>query len=77
MIISKANTKADRPERKNEMRNYEEIAKRIREAQEWDENDCRDLCEAAGLEKEFEEADGEGFEAVVEKAAGILGVEIY
>ena len=59
------------------MRNYEEVAKRIREAQEWDENDCRALCEAAGLEKEWEEADGEGFEAVVEKAADILGVEIY
>lgn len=58
------------------MRNYEEVAKRIREAQEWDENDCRDLCKAAGLEKEWEEA-VEGFEAVVEKAADILGVEIY
>ena len=59
------------------MREYEEVAKRIREAQEWDENDCRDLCELAGLSDEWEAADGEHFEAVVEKAADILGVEIY
>ncbi len=59
------------------MKGYEEIAKRMQEAQEWDADDCKELCEAAGLSEEWEAADGENFEAVVEQAAEILGVEIF
>lgn len=60
------------------MKNYEaeQIAERIRTADEWNADDCRDLCELAGLEKEWEEADGETFESVVYRAAEILEVEI-
>lgn len=60
------------------MKNYEaeQIAERIRTADEWNADDCRDLCELAGLEDGWEEADGETFESVVYRAAEILGVEI-
>lgn len=54
-----------------------EVAKRIRESKEWDQDDCRELCNLAGLSQEWEDADGENFEGVVEKAAEILGVEIF
>lgn len=53
-----------------------EIAERIRNSNTWNEEDCRELCKLAGLEHEWEEADGETFEAVVYKAAEILEVEI-
>lgn len=46
-----------------------EVAKRIRESKEWDQDDCRELCNLAGLSQEWEDADGENFEGVVEKAA--------
>ena len=58
------------------MRDKYEIAEAIRNAQEWDEDDCRELCTLAGLEEEWAEADGETFESVLYKAAEILGVEI-
>ena len=53
-----------------------ELAERIREADEWNTEDLAELCEMAGLEKEWQEADGETFEQVAYKAAGLLGVEI-
>lgn len=53
-----------------------ELAARIREADEWNTEDLAELCEMAGLEKEWQEADGETFEQVAYKAAEILGVEI-
>lgn len=60
------------------MKKYEaeQIAERIRTANEWNEDDCRDLFELAGLEEEWKNADGETFESVVYRAADILGVEI-
>lgn len=58
------------------MRTAEEIAKRIRESEYWDLEDLKDLCEIAGLEEEFDAADGDNFEEVVFKAAGTLGVII-
>jgi hypothetical protein len=60
------------------MKNYEaeQIAERIRTADEWNADDCAELCELAGLDEEWEEADGETFESVVYRAAEILGVEI-
>lgn len=53
-----------------------ELAERIRNADEWNAEDLAELCEMAGLKKEWQEADGETFEQVAYKAAEILGVEI-
>lgn len=52
------------------------VAENIRTAGLWNESDCRRLCELAGLEEEWKDADGEDFEKVVNKAAKILEVEI-
>lgn len=49
------------------MRSAYEIAADIRNAAEWDNDLCAELCEAA---------DGDTFEAVVYAAAEKLGVEI-
>lgn len=53
-----------------------EIAKEIRASGEWDFNLCGELCKLAGLEHEWETADGETFELVLENACEILNVEI-
>lgn len=53
-----------------------EIAERIRNSDTWILEDCEELCKLAGLEDEWRMADGENFEAVVYKAAEVLGVEI-
>lgn len=58
------------------MRDKYEIAEAIRNADEWNPDDCRELCAIAGLEEEWAKADGETFEAVLYKAAEILEVEI-
>ncbi len=58
------------------MRDKYEIAEAIRNADEWDSDDCRELCELAGIEDEWDAAGGETFEQVVYKAAEILGVEV-
>lgn len=58
------------------MYNVKELAEKIRNSGEWVPEDCAALCEAAGLEKEWAEADGETFEAVLYKAAEKLKVEI-
>lgn len=52
------------------MRNAYEIAA------EWDNDLCAELCEAADMTAEWENADGDTFEAVVYAAAEKLGVEI-
>ena len=52
------------------------LANKIKESGEWDPELLRELCDLAGLSQEWEEADGEGFEAVAYRAAEILGVEI-
>lgn len=54
----------------------EEVAERIRENARWDFNDCEELCHLAGLDIEWEEADGIEFESVVYAAAEKLGVEL-
>lgn len=59
------------------MREAIEIAADIRNAAEWDNDLCAELCEAAGMGNEWNVADGDNFEAVVEAAAEKLGVEIY
>lgn len=53
-----------------------EIAEEIRNSDEWDFELCEELCKLAGLETEWEEADGETFEFVLENAADILNVKI-
>lgn len=53
----------------NEIR---ELIDRIEAADRWDMNDCKSVCEAAGLEEEWDAADGETFEAVVYKAIEML-----
>lgn len=58
------------------MRNAYEIAADIRNAAEWDDDLCAELCEAAGMTAEWEAANGDTFEAVVYAAAEKLGVEI-
>lgn len=47
------------------------LAKKIDDAQEWNLDDCKTLCEALDMGDEWEAADGETFEAVVEKAVAI------
>jgi hypothetical protein len=54
----------------------QEIAQELRESDTWDEDQLKKLCELAGMEEEWEQADGEEFEAVAYKAAEKLGVEI-
>jgi hypothetical protein len=58
------------------MRDKYEIAEAIRNADEWNPDDCRELCELAGIEDKWDAADGETFEQVIYKAAEILGVEV-
>lgn len=48
-----------------------ELAKKIDNAQEWNLDDCKALCEALDMGDEWEAADGETFEAVAENAVGI------
>ena len=47
------------------------LAKKIDDAQEWDMDDCKALCEALDMGDEWEAADGETFESVVEKAVEV------
>lgn len=49
-----------------------ELINRIEAEDQWDMDDCKAVCEAAGLEEEWDAADGETFEAVVYKAIEIL-----
>ncbi len=62
-----------------EMTHIERVAMAIRDSNCWDEvkEDLDVLCEAAGLAQEWESADGENFEKVIEKAAERLQVQIY
>lgn len=46
------------------------------DATEWNEADILELVKRAGLEDEYEAADGDTFESVIYKAAEVLGVEI-
>ena len=59
--------------------NKYELAEKIRQSDNWMdvETEIDELVELAGLIEEYKAADGETFEAVIEKAASTLGVEIY
>lgn len=58
------------------MTTAEKIAAELREKDTWDPDLCRELCAEAGMDAEWDAADGETFEAIVQKAADKLGVEI-
>ena len=58
------------------MKRAYEVAEELRNSGEWIPELCEDLCELAGMSDEYREADGETFEAVLFKAAEVLGVEI-
>ena len=53
-----------------------EIAAVIRSMDTWDHDLCTELCELAGLEDEWEAADGDTFESILYKAADVFGVEL-
>lgn len=53
-----------------------QLAEAIRGLDEWDPEALAELCSRAGISEEWENADGENFESVAGKAAGILGIEI-
>ena len=52
------------------------VARKLREEGEWIPDLCERLAALAGMADEYREADGETFEAVLFKAAVVLGVEI-
>ena len=52
------------------------IARELRMSAEWNPDLCEELAALAGMADEYREADGETFEAVLFKAAEVLGVEI-
>ena len=56
-----------------------ELAEAIRDAHDWEscEDECKRLCEMAGLSEEWENADGETFEGVLDRAADKLHVRIW
>lgn len=54
----------------------EELAEKIRNSDEWDEELLWNLCKMAGLSAEWESAQDEDVERVAFKAAEILGVDI-
>lgn len=55
-----------------------ELAETIRDAHDWEscEDECRQLCEMAGLSDEWENADGQTFDYVLMRAADKLHVRI-
>lgn len=54
----------------------QEIAAEIRKYDEWHIDTLKELCYLAGMEDEWNNADGETFEQVAFAAAKKLGVEL-
>lgn len=54
----------------------EELAWDQKESGAWDADILEELCRRAGMQEEWDNADGESFEAVAYAAAKKLGVEI-
>lgn len=56
-----------------------ELADAIRDAHDWEscKDECRQLCEMAGMADEWDNADGETFEGVLDRAAAKLHVRIW
>ena len=55
----------------------DELSSLIRRTGYWNNKQCERLCELADMVQEWADADGENFEAVLDKAAKKLQVEIY
>lgn len=55
-----------------------ELAETIRDAHDWEscKDECRQLCNMAGMADEWDNADGETFEGVLDRAAAKLHVRI-
>lgn len=56
-----------------------ELAEAIRDAHDWEscKDECRQLCDMAGMADEWDNADGETFEGVLDRAAAKLHVRIW
>lgn len=56
-----------------------ELAETIRDAHDWEscKDECRQLCDMAGMADEWDNADGETFEGVLDRAADKLHVRIW
>ena len=56
-----------------------ELAEAIRDAHDWEScnDECRQLCEMAGMAEKWNSADGETFEVVLDLAAAKLHVRIW
>lgn len=56
-----------------------ELAETIRNAHDWEscKDECRQLCDMAGMANEWDNADGETFEGVLDRAAAKLHVRIW
>lgn len=56
-----------------------ELTETIRDAHDWEscKDECRQLCEMAGMADEWDNADGETFEGVLDRAAAKLHVRIW
>lgn len=56
-----------------------ELAKAIRDAHDWEscKDECRQLCDMAGMADEWDNSDGETFEGVLDRAAEKLHVRIW
>lgn len=53
-----------------------DIARKIRNSDEWLLDECRKLCDAADMLEDWDNADGDTFEDVVFAAADKLGIDI-
>lgn len=55
------------------------LAEAIRDAHDWEscKDECRQLCDMAGMADEWDNADGETFEGVLDRAADKLHVRIW
>lgn len=55
------------------------LAEAIRDAHDWEscKDECRQLCDMAGMADEWDNADGETFEGVLDRAAAKLRVRIW
>ena len=76
MTVKMKERMASEKEKEKKIMTNIELAKKIAEADQWNEEDVLELVERAGLKDEYEAADGDTFESVIYKAAELLGVEV-
>lgn len=54
------------------MKSIATLIHELEHSEEYNFELCKEICKAAGMEKEWEQADGESFEKVVEQAVRYL-----